>query len=137
MVLASVGAPGWTQPQREVPALEAALVQLHAALQGQPPAAQASRSHAQHRVAMGGRSPRQGLPPETVKGRGGVGNRIEEFRGNLKKSRKEMYSKHTLEDKATRLREHSTISSLPLPPQSPHLLLERWQTMGHRLQRRH
>lgn len=85
VVLASVGAPGWTQPQREVPALEAALVQLHAGLQGQPPAAQASWSHAQHRVTMGDRPPRQGLPPETVKGRGGVRNRIEGFLCNLKK----------------------------------------------------
>lgn len=85
VVLASVGAPGGTQPQREIPALEAALVQLHAGLQGQSPAAQASWSQAQHRVTMGGRPPRQGLPPETVKGRGGVGNRIEGFLCNLKK----------------------------------------------------
>jgi hypothetical protein len=59
-ILARVGAQGWAQPQREVPALEAAILQLHAGLQRQPPAAQASGSHAQHRVALRPRSPRRG-----------------------------------------------------------------------------
>lgn len=64
MVLAGVGASGRAQPQREVPALEAALIQLHVGLQGRPPDAQASGSQPKHRVAAGPRAPggeRRGL----------------------------------------------------------------------------
>lgn len=56
-VLAGVGASGRAQPQREVPALEAALVQLHAGLQGGPPAAQAAGGQHQHHVAPRTRAP--------------------------------------------------------------------------------
>lgn len=49
-VLARVRASGRAQPKREVPALEAPLVQLHAGLQGRPPAAQAPGRQPQHRV---------------------------------------------------------------------------------------
>lgn len=38
------------QPQREVPALEAALFQLHSGLQGRAPAAEAPGRQPQHRV---------------------------------------------------------------------------------------
>lgn len=59
-VLAGVVASGRAQPQREVPALEAALFQLHAGLQRRPPDAQASGSHPEHRVAAGPRALRGG-----------------------------------------------------------------------------
>lgn len=71
VVLASIGSLGWAQPQREVPALEAALIQLHAGRQGQPPAAQASWSHAQDRVAAGCWAPGRRDPLAKVKVRGG------------------------------------------------------------------
>lgn len=54
VVLAAVGAQRWAQPQGEIPSLEAALVQLHSRLQGEPPAAQAPGGHAQHCVALWG-----------------------------------------------------------------------------------
>jgi hypothetical protein len=73
VVLARIGAQSWAQPQREVPALEAALLQLHVGMQGLPPAAQASWSHAQHRVATGCGLSRRGHPLVKVKGRDGSG----------------------------------------------------------------
>lgn len=57
-VLAGVRESGRAQPQREVPALEAALFQLHAGLQRRPPEAQAPRSQPQHHVAVRPRPPR-------------------------------------------------------------------------------
>lgn len=63
-VVPGVGASGRAQPQREVPALEAALFQPHAGLQGGPPAAQASGRQHQHHVAA-----RPGAPGG---GRGGA-----------------------------------------------------------------
>lgn len=50
VVFARVVASGRAQPQREVPALEAALFQLHSGLQGRAPAAQAPGRQPQHRV---------------------------------------------------------------------------------------
>lgn len=54
-VFARVVASGRAQPQREVPALEAALFQLHSGLQGRAPAAQAPGRQPQHRVGGGRR----------------------------------------------------------------------------------
>lgn len=71
MVLARIFALSWAQPQREVPALEATLLQLRVGIQGLPPAAQASCSHAQHRVTPGCLSPTRGRPLAKVKGRDG------------------------------------------------------------------
>lgn len=96
MVLARIGAQSWAQPQREVPALEAALLQLHVGIQGLPPAAQASRSHAQHCIATRCWFPRREHPPAKVKGRNRRGlareNRIEKF----EKAMKKMHAKHAL-----------------------------------------
>lgn len=93
-VLAGVGASGRAQPQREVPALEAALVQPHAGLQGRPPAAQAARSLHQHHVAArpgarrgGRRGARAGRGSRRAAGRergpGLSDSRGEEARGKM------------------------------------------------------
>lgn len=83
-VLARVRASGRAQPEREVAAPEAPLFQLHAGLQGRPPAAQAPGRQPQHRVGAArgwGRAGRGRERDADVKG---------------KEVSREMQSRHTL-----------------------------------------
>lgn len=93
VVFAGVGASDRAQPQREVPALEAAVFQLHAGLQGRAPAAQAPGSQPQHRVGGGRRGARAGA-------RGPAGSGRERWGGDVKRQEVpgEMQSRHTFED---------------------------------------
>lgn len=110
-IFAGVGASGRTQPQREVPALEAALFQLHAGLQGRTPAAQAPGSQPQHSVEGGRRGARTG-------GWGPAGRGRERCDGGIKGQEvlREMQSPHTLRMRKPTQREDLLTTNCPRSP---------------------